>query len=416
MDNLSSDLNQSKFHVAYVTTEFVTDSTFAGGLSNYLFRTCISLQKFNIKTTVILDSTKDEAFYFKEILVLRVKSRKTWWYWLLNLITAFRLNPSLLIINRSYNLNKALKKLHKSDKVDIVQYATTRSVGIINTRIIPSVTRISSYQSLIEHANENRIGFREWQKNKIEDLMLKRAKNLFGPSNVLVSYISKKFEIKVQKIESPFIIDEIEYSNEILNQIKIRTNNSKYILYFGSLSVLKGILEISNIIHDFFKNNPDYFFVFIGKDIPYKGQSLFSLLQEKAGEYKNKVIWYFSLSHKHLYPIIINSTLVVLPSRIDNFPNTCLEAMYFGKIVIGTYGTSFEEIIKNNISGILCKAYNPSSLLESIEFALKLDTKEKEKISKAAKATIEGLRPEIISSKLLNYYKEVIKDSALNSN
>jgi glycosyltransferase involved in cell wall biosynthesis len=51
------------------------------------------------------------------------------------------------------------------------------------------------------------------------------------------------------------------------------------------------------------------------------------------------------MPHRQLYPVIAGAHLVVLPSLIENLPNACLEAMGLGKVVIGTSGTGFDELI-----------------------------------------------------------------------
>ena len=101
--------------------------------------------------------------------------------------------------------------------------------------------------------------------------------------------------------------------------------------------------------------------------------------------------------------------MVVLPSRLDNFPNTCIEAMAFGKVVIGTYKTSFEQLIEDKVSGILCEHTNPQSLMTAIDYGMMLSEKEKLQIGKIAKARIEKLKPEIVVKQLVDYYKSVIK-------
>ncbi len=40
---------------------------------------------------------------------------------------------------------------------------------------------------------------------------------------------------------------------------------------------------------------------------------------------------------------------------MDNFPNACIEAMYFSKVVIGTDGASFEQLITHGKNGLLCR-------------------------------------------------------------
>ena len=114
------------------------------------------------------------------------------------------------------------------------------------------------------------------------------------------------------------------------------------------------------------------------------------------------------LTHQELYPVIKNSQAVVLPSRVDNFPNTCIEAMAQGRIVVGTQGASFEQLIEDGKSGFLCKIDDSPSLLTAIEKALALTYTKKLEMGKKAKDRIKGLSPDIAVQNLLNVYQEVI--------
>ena len=94
---------------------------------------------------------------------------------------------------------------------------------------------------------------------------------------------------------------------------------------------------------------------------------------------------------------------------MDNFPNTCIEAMAFGKVVIGTYKTSFEQLIEPHVSGLLCEHSNPVSLMNAIHYALKMPEAEKKSIEINARKRIENLKPEIVVQQLVKYYQTVIK-------
>lgn len=397
-------------HIAFVTTEFVTDYTFAGGLANYIHRTSISLNRIGIKVTVFVDSLSNESINFEGITVIRVKPKKTWWYWLINFLTFFRFNPVLLSIVRSYRLKESVEYFSEFNKIDLVQYSTTRSVGILTPKDIPCVIRISSYQKLLDQANGDKQTFRLWQKQYLQDIMLKRSVNIFGPSKIIGNYIAKKFNKNVSIIESPFTLDNQNTNSELLNEILEKSKGNPYLLYFGSLSQLKGLLDLSLILEKFFQENPNFYFVFIGKDIPVNGIPIVNILKAKAGNYSNRIIWYFSSPHSLLYPVVNRASMVVLPSRLDNFPNTCIEAMAFGKVVIGTYKTSFEQLIENKVSGILCEHSNPKSLLDAINYGMKLSESEKKEMGLKAQARIEKLKPEIVVKQLLDYYNSIIKE------
>ncbi|NUM31880.1 MAG: glycosyltransferase family 4 protein [Bacteroidetes bacterium] len=396
--------------IALATTEFLTEKTFDGGLANYVFRVAESLITFGHIPVIFVASDKNEVLIFKNIEVVRINEKQfTWWFWFLNVLTLFRLNPSLLFVLRSYRIKSAILKYNKTRKIDIAQYTNSMSLGILLPSKIPCVIRISSYQKLLDEVYGHKQTFRLWQKQFLQDLMLKNSQFIFGPSKKIGDFISKKFNKNVEIIESPFLVDKSVFDETILNEILTKTSQNPYLLYFGSLTVLKGVTDIAEILNDFFEKHNEYYFVFVGKTIDVDGVSILEILKEKAGKYYDRIIWKNSLEHKFLYPIIEKADLVVLPSRIDNFPNTCIEAMAIGKIVIGTFETSFEQLIDNNISGILCKPANPQSLINTIDFALKLNNDDKQKMSQNAIDRIEKLKPEIVVKKLIDYYKTVIE-------
>jgi glycosyltransferase involved in cell wall biosynthesis len=130
---------------------------------------------------------------------------------------------------------------------------------------------------------------------------------------------------------------------------------------------------------------------------------------DKAGSERHRVLHFESMRHEALYPIIKNAHAVILPSRIDNFPNTCLEAMYFGQIVVGTRGTSFEQLIDDGVSGFLCPPDDPKSLLKVTQKALNLSNLQREAMSKNAKNRIAALSPEKVIPELIHFYKSVIQ-------
>jgi glycosyltransferase involved in cell wall biosynthesis len=90
---------------------------------------------------------------------------------------------------------------------------------------------------------------------------------------------------------------------------------------------------------------------------------------------------------------------------IDNTPNSCLEAMGIGKVVIGTRGASFEELITDGVNGFLVGAGEPAALAHKLIAAWE-DPRLPE-ISAAAKQRMRDFAPEQTVTSLLAYYAEV---------
>jgi glycosyltransferase involved in cell wall biosynthesis len=59
-----------------------------------------------------------------------------------------------------------------------------------------------------------------------------------------------------------------------------------------------------------------------------------------------------------------------VPSRWDNFPNTCMEAMHSGLPVIGTRTGGIAEMVTEARSGWLAEPDSPEHLLETLRLAL----------------------------------------------
>ena len=125
----------------------------------------------------------------------------------------------------------------------------------------------------------------------------------------------------------------------------------------------------------------------------------------------DRIIISNALAHKQLYPVINAADFVVLPSFMENLSNACIEAMYFERVVIGTDGASFEQLIKHGENGLLCQIGNSQDLLEKMQMVVAMGEKEKMEMGKKAKKRIDRLQPEYVVRKLVSLYEYVIENS-----
>ena len=108
--------------------------------------------------------------------------------------------------------------------------------------------------------------------------------------------------------------------------------------------------------------------------------------------------------------VVQNSLACILPSRVDNLPNACIEAMSCGKIVIGTYGASFEQLIKNKYNGLLIQRDSAHALIKAIKYLLELSVQEREQMGLRAEEVSMRLQPEKIYSQVIAYYQQAINN------
>ncbi len=97
-----------------------------------------------------------------------------------------------------------------------------------------------------------------------------------------------------------------------------------------------------------------------------------------------------------------------MPSRVDNYPNACLEALSCGIPVIGTDQSSLEEMIIDGQTGFLARNSNPISIENAIERLLNLSDEERTSMRESIWASIEDIKKENRVEQLINYYQAVI--------
>ena len=405
--------------VVLVTTEYVTEQkSFDGGLSNRFHKIALSLKNMGHEPIVVVKSDKNQILFHKNIELHRILVKPNFWYKLADKLTHFKYQQVLDRLLQSYCLNKEVKYINKIKKIDIIHYSTLQSTSFFKPKRIPSVTTVVSYLKLINEANDIYLKtFRQRQTQILEKWTLKHSNAVYAPSNMLAKYLEKEIyphkagKKKIKVIETPFLLETTQYDFKIYDEIKTKIKAHKYILYFGRLGLWKGTIDIADMIYKLIGKHKSIYFVFIGKDKQYKDKPVINYIIEKAGKYKDRVIYYKNITHDKLYPIIQNAYCVVLPSRIENLSNTVIEAMAFKKIVVATNGTSSEQLIDNNVNGFLCEPANPENLLYTIEKTLALNKRHKKEIEEKAYIRTEKLKPEYVVKELIDYYKEIIEKS-----
>lgn len=395
-------------HIAYITSEFVTEKEY-GGLAVYLNNISNIMSTHGHKVTIItLSEHEGELIYKNNIDIIRVKRTSIG-----SLTDDF--DATLGMLENSWKLCDAIKKVKKYIQLDVVQSANYQAVGFFRDYHLPTIVRASSDSSLLRNAADVKFDYElALKQKKIGDIMelmcVKHADAAYAPSTFCAKVITKRSGRKIDVIESPFVENDLELDDNLYRK---NLEGKKYLLFNSSLSLLKGT-HLGIEVADYILNKyPELNFVYVGnaggiKQLEGGYQSITSILRNQKDKYDGRVIYLGKLEHKKLYPIVQNSLACVLPSRVDNLPNACIEAMAQGKIVIGTYGASFEQLIKNKQNGLLIQRDSVNALIKAIEYLMRLSEQEHEEMGKRAKKTITRLLPENIYEQVIRYYQNVI--------
>ncbi len=305
---------------------------------------------------------------------------------------------------RSQAINRKIAELTQKRHIDIIQFTSIWGLSSCYYGKIPAVMRLSTYSKVYKDCGvEQNIDAKAF----VERLAAKRCNAVFAPSNVIATAFSRDIRRKVSVIESPFWNDCVELDTGIYDD---NLKEKKYFMFCGRVAYEKGALVIARILQEFLHINSDYYFVCCGAATSINGENSVNTLRKSAGQYKERFIYMNSLPHNLLFPILQHADFVIMPSLTENFSNACIEAMYFERVVIGTDGTSFEQLIDHGKSGLLCKPNDAVSLLAKMNEAAAMNEERKKEMGKLAKERIDKLRPEIVVKKLLRYYQYVINN------
>jgi glycogen synthase len=406
-----------KLRIALVTPEFVSEKSFDGGLANYTYKLAKWLKSEGNEVIIFLVSDTSGNFVFEGIDVEKIKFTNYAWrirYYSkklkLNFLFPERLQYHLEFRQGAYLVYKAIKNYHKKNKIDIIQYSHLKGQAYYSLKNIPFVVRLSSStQQCNEMGGMGRSKTYMDIINYFEITSMKKANAVFGPSKAIAFLAETQIEKKITIVETPYIKPIGELDSSVYNEF---LSGKKYVLFFGSLGLIKGVGTIAEMIYGLLRDNPDLYYVFVGKQLNNKINNIdvWDYLLQKAAEFKNRVIYIPSQKHQTLFPIIKHAQLITLPSRTDNFPNTCIESMANKKIVIGTKGNGFDQLIVDGENGLIIDVDDHFALLNKINFVLNLDSMIKNQMEKKAIDRVINLEPDIVLNQLMDLYRKTINE------
>jgi len=393
--------------IALITSEYVTESSCDGGLAGYIARIVRALRELGHAPVVVVASDRNERLLHDGIEVHRVQvnqpiiRRIEWW-------TRHRIPLGWLW--QSWMLNRAVRRLEAARPFDVLHYSSYMAVALFRRSRAPAVIRLSSLQRMLHEANEKPRRLREYIAEKLERWALQRGDLLFAPSKLLADRVAALTGRDVRVLESPWMLPATAPDYGLYQQ---HLAGKDYLLYFGTLNVLKGLPTLAKALPLILEESPDLHFVAVGKQLDYRGTPMSDYLRECVGSHADRVHYLGKQGRSSLDPVIEHARAVVLPSRVDNLPNACIEAMAHGKVVVATDGASFEQLINDGETGLLCRIDDPDDLRDALRRLLKLTQEERQAMGERARLRIKQLQPDIVGSQLVSLYREACKTCAV---
>lgn len=279
-------------------------------------------------------------------------------------------------------------------------------------RSIPIVLNAHSPDFLIRRYNEEpTYRMPNYWTGRLEKVCLLAADSVVCPSG----YLSRQLEgimdqrIRVEHIPLPWT-DPAQYQN-----VRAFAEGQGDVLYFGRLEVRKGVIDFLEVCRRLWSEGLDFRLRMVGSDTHYapRGRTVREWIETKYSPFleAGNLILENALPHGDLMSRVKAARFVVIPSKWENWPNTCIESLSMGIPVLGSvHGGQAEMIGEDGSRGRLFSWNVPGDFERAFREMLRMDSDQLTRMGQQGRRSIvqfcEGSR---VLRRRLSHFEEVIQ-------
>lgn len=411
-------------HIVFATVEFLSEGVEnCGGLAQYIAKAAHIYAREGNRVTIVVLSDRGNAFvYEKNVRVVRVRKNTAERDFVLSMIGNKELRGLAGTVWNSYLVNRKIEQIHREEKVDLVQYTHLGALALFRKREIPAVVRMSSFSPVGQESRKADFDLRDMGAvpilpvHKLDFMAMRRADAVFAPARLTARLAQRVLKRKVSVKESPAMPAHGPQHVRLPEELA----GKKYYLYFGALSSHKNARILIDAAEKILKDNPDYYFVIAGKDLGIssgEGQMspVIPQIMAAAGEYAERVVYLGDIGDRAVLGTLIESAqFCLLPYRFENLPNTCIEAMEHGKIVVSTYKSGVSQLIRDGWNGFLVSQDSPEELAGAVRRAASMEEEEKSRFRENVLKRVSRMDADHFYKYMMEYYQSVMKEKGKN--
>jgi glycosyltransferase involved in cell wall biosynthesis len=394
-------------HVGFVTPEFLRNGAlYPGGLASYTYNVAKELLKEGNQVKVICLGEQNACYLYHGILVIERKNFPHRLRSVLKLLFFKQIDAFIDRLFGSLSINLFLWRHKDRKNIDILHYTSWKAVGAFRVSGASTV-RISSFEPLIDN-NPQKKTLDKRLCRWLEAYALRKFDHIFGPGKYLNQIIEKKLALSkpIDLLPTPAPDWNNLYSYGAENQKKL-------VAYVGTISYIKGGALLLDIIRQYLSSYTDTTFICAGKAGAIGVFHASVKLAELANAFPDNFMYFSHLNREELYRLYSKANLVIIPSLIDNFPNTALEAMQSGTPVLASHSASLDSLIQDNENGYIMSNRDAGSWIKRIRMILYETSPECEiSMQQKIKDSLFIHKPQIAVGRLLDYYQQVLDDYA----
>ncbi|HAN10445.1 MAG TPA: hypothetical protein DCP90_07515 [Clostridiales bacterium] len=403
IENYSTEAQVYSFITALETAELYSKmrgkkiayffhDAYLGGATLHLLKHALMLRELGFEvllcTTTIQEQIKDLSQY----------------------VQRYNLNVNILKFSRYVELVKPNAQ-DIEDARGLANWFSWNNVGLVHSVTYNTSVGIACKVNKIPHVAtlhqfyKNEVSKDDIRKNKLIDIV-------HSSSNKYAKMWSDNLLVPARKMCCAIDDNFFSYYDDNVDNVS-RSKEKIKILLSGTLQERKNQSNAIKAVALLREKGYNVFLDLIGYDnllVSYAEECKKIISENRLEEYVN--IRGFTENPEDYYA---NCNILLCSSMDESTPQTILQAMAAGVLVVSTDVGGVLEIIKDNYSGIICKGYDEKSLQEGLEKAINLNNGEKVDMLTNANNTVRMVaKYDFIKSELVNLYNEAFEESKNN--
>jgi glycosyltransferase involved in cell wall biosynthesis len=343
-------------HLCFISEELPPETGW-GGIGTYTRSAAIGLAELGHRVSVVTRTWEGSSIQVEDgVTVHRVPVPPPRWRRGTQYLTAW-FKESREIVAWNWLAGSAVARIHAADPIDVIEapeyHAQAAGVALRAYRI-PLVVRLHTPAFLCKELNETAPGGSALDTRLAllaERIAATRANLVASPSRDLARIVGSSWGLpEIQVL--PYPLDE-----SFLAQPPVARRTGE-IVYVGRLEQRKGVDVLARALPEVLERHPEARVRMVGADHrsgpdgTMMSEHMCSLLLG-AGVATSVLELTGPLERSQMPAVYGAADICVIPSRWENFPYACLEAMASGCAVVASRVGGLAEIIEDGVSGLL---------------------------------------------------------------
>jgi glycogen(starch) synthase len=320
----------------------------------------------------------------------------------------------------SRRMLREIYRIHASHPVDIVETPVWNAEGlaVVVDGSFRTVTSLETPMKMVLQTNpgydDGSPAMRTFLDQLIaaETMVVERATAVRAISAAIRETFHKLYHIRFKP--GQVFVAPIGIEDRAALQSGHKTESFIDIMFTGRFEGRKGIDLLFEIIPDICRAHRDVRFVLVGEDSQPLNSGM-TMTEEFRARYRGdpflqRVIFAGKVPDEERDRLLNQCDIFVAPSRYESFGIIFLEAMMFGKPVVGARVGGMEEVVMDGITGLLAEPGDAESLRQALA-ALICDRALRESFGRAGRARfVSHFTRQKFGALSVAFYRQVIEN------